>query len=272
MASSGELPQAILVTGAAGHLGRSVAKHLAQALVDGRIARLRLTDIAPIPDPLERPHPGLERLEAPLSTPEAAEVLTRGMEAVIHLAGIPTETEWSRLIPANLAGPAYLWDACVGNGVDRVLFASSNHAVGLYPVETRIDHTAPPRADSRYGVTKAFGEQLAQLYAAKTPVRGFCMRIGSCFRHASAKRHLKAFQSRADLNRLIDVGLTADYRFEIVYGLSKIEDGYWDNRNAYQLGYAPQDHPRDMMREPVDQTEYRFQGGGFPELPLGPEV
>ena len=268
MALSDNLPQAILVTGAAGNLGRSVTGYLAQALDEGRISRLRLSDISPMPNPFDAAHPGLERIEISLSTSEAAGRLTRGMDAVIHLAGISAEADWSRLIPANLAGPAYLWDACVGNGVDRVLFASSNHAVGMYPVENRIDHNAPPRADSRYGVTKAFGEQLAALYAAKTPVRGFCIRIGSCFETATAKRHLMTYQSYADFNRLIEVGLTADYRYEIVYGLSDITDGYWDNSNALRLGYAPQDHARDMMREPVDQTEYPLQGGSFPDLPL----
>ncbi|MGY6704631.1 NAD-dependent epimerase/dehydratase family protein [Roseinatronobacter sp.] len=268
MANSGNMPQTILVTGAAGSLGKSVAQHLGQALSEGRISRLRLADIAPMTNPLGEAHPGLERVEISLTSPEAAQQLTEGMAAVIHLAGIPTESDWNRLIPANLAGPAYLWDACVGNGVDRVLFASSNHAIGMYPVGTRIDHTAPPQPDSRYGVTKAFGEQLAALYAAKTPVRGFCMRIGSCFEQASTKRHLKTFQSLADFNRLIDTGLTADYRYEIVYGLSDIPDSYWDNSNARRLGYAPQDHPRDFIRAPLDPTDYPLHGGDLPDMPL----
>lgn len=262
----GIMPQAILVTGAAGNLGRSVAAHLAAGLTQGRITRLRLVDIAP----LTAPAPEVECLHLSLSTAEAARQVTQGMDAVIHLAGIPIESDWDSLIPANLAGPAYLWDACVANGVDRVLFASSNHAIGMYPVDQRIDHTAPPRPDSRYGVTKAFGESLAALYAAKTPVRGFCMRIGSCFAQATAKRHLKTFQSLADFNRLIDVGLTADYRYEVVYGLSDIPDGYWDNANAHRLGYAPQDHPRDMMHPQPDPAEHACQGGSFVDLPLDP--
>lgn len=266
-----KLPQAILITGAAGSLGRSVARHLAGALLEGRIAHLRLVDIAPIPNPLPENLPGLEKIELSLSTRAAADQATRGMDAVIHLAGIPNESSWDKLIDANLAGPAYLWDACVVHGVDRVLFASSNHAIGMHPSSSRIDHSAAPLPDSRYGVTKAFGELVAGLYAAKSPVRAFCMRIGSCFEHATARRHMKTFQSLADFNRLIDTGLTADYRYEIVYGLSDIPDGYWDNANAHRLGYAPQDHPGDFLREPLNEADYPFQGGDVAEIPLSPE-
>ncbi|MDR7126365.1 NAD(P)-dependent oxidoreductase [Pseudotabrizicola sp. 4114] len=271
MAHTPDLPQAILVTGAAGNIGRSVARHLAAALTEGRIARLRLVDIAPIDNPLREDHPGLERMELSLSTRAAADQATRDMDAVIHLAGIPSESSWDKLIDANLAGPAYLWDACVAHGVDRVLFASSNHAIGMHPSDSRIDHSAALRPDSRYGATKAFGELVAGLYAAKTPVRAYCMRIGSCFEHVTARRHMKTFQSLADFNRLIDTGLTADYHYEVVYGLSDIPDGYWDNSNAHRLGYAPQDHPSDFLDESLNENDYPFQGGEVAEAPLSPD-
>lgn len=265
------MPKSILVTGAAGTLGQLVVSHLAQKLESGEISALRLADIVPIPCSLPRDQSGLESVKISVSSYDAALTLTKGMDAVIHLAGIPVEAGWEKLITANLVGPAYLWDACVSNNVDRILFASSNHAVGLYPIETRIDHTAPAQPDSRYGITKAFGEHLAALYAEKTPVRGFCMRIGSCFPAVTTTRHRQTFQSPADFIRLIDVGLTADYRYEIVYGLSDIPDAYWDNSNAQRLGYAPKDKPESFIHGALDTTEYRHQGGSFAILPLDPE-
>lgn len=263
MTDGAGFPQAILVTGAAGNLGQVVARHLTERLRAGQIGRLRLADIRPIPAA-----EGVETIQTPISERDVAFRLAEGMDAIIHLSGIATENEWEALIPANIAATAHLWDAAVAHGIDRVLFASSNHAVGMYPADQRIDDSAPPRPDSRYGLTKAFGEQLGALYAAKTPVRGFAMRIGSCFEAATARRHLKTFQSLADFTRLIDTGLTADYRFEIVYGMSDNEDSFWDNANANRLGYAPQDRPTDFLTAPLDETDYRFQGGGFADEPL----
>ncbi len=264
MAANAEFPQAILVTGAAGNLGQVVARHLTDRLRAGQISQLRLADIRPIPVA-----EGVETIQTPISERDVAFRLAEGMDAIIHLSGIPTENEWDALIPANIAATAHLWDAAVAHGVDRLLFASSNHAVGMYPADQVIDHSAPPRPDSRYGLTKAFGEQLGALYAAKTPVRGFAMRIGSCFEVANARRHLKTFQSLADFTRLIDTGLTADYRFEIVYGMSDNDGSFWDNANALRLGYAPQDHAADFMTAPIDETDHRFQGGHFADEPLG---
>ncbi|MEO3388724.1 NAD(P)-dependent oxidoreductase [Mesorhizobium sp. CAU 1741] len=264
MSDIAALPRAILVTGAAGQLGREVTQYLAGALQGGRIDRLRLLDIAPI----GIAGPGIETVQASLAEREVAFASVEGMDAVIHFAGIPTENEWDNLIPANIAASAHLWDAAVAHGVDRILFASSNHAVGMYPVDERIDHTAPPLPDSRYGLTKAFGEELGRLYAHKTPLRSYCMRIGSSFPAVTAVRHLKTYQSFADMVRMVEVGLTADYRFEIVYGLSDIPDGYWDNSNAFRLGYAPADRPEDFVSGALDLFECRWQGGSTATDPL----
>lgn len=259
------MPPAILITGAAGNLGRVATQHLIATLNAGHIHHLRLADIKPI----DITAPGIECVQTAIDSREAAMEMVKGMDAVIHLAGIPIEDEWESLIPANIAAPVWLWEACAAQGVDRVLFASSNHAVGFYPVETRIDDKAAALPDSCYGVTKAFGEQLAQLYAAKTAVRSFVMRIGSCFPAPTAKRHLHTFQTYGDFLRLIDVGLTADYRYEVVYGLSDIPNGYWDNSNARRLGYMPQDTVEIAPQDMTDTTEYQWQGGHVCLQPIG---
>lgn len=259
MPTTAPLPGSILVTGAAGQLGSQVTNYLCNALRNGEIEKLRLVDIAPIDVTMTK----VETMVASLAESDAARAAAKGMDAIIHLAGISTENEWRNLVPSNLAATAHLFDAAVENGVDRILFASSNHAVGLYPVDQRIDHTAPGLPDSRYGLTKLFGEELARLYARKTPVRGFCMRIGSCFPEATAERHMSTYQSFADFIRLVTVGLTADYRFEIVYGMSDIDEGYWDNSNAFRLGYRPADQPESFRADEIDQTRYAFQGGSY---------
>lgn len=264
MSDTSSLPRSILVTGAAGRLGSQVARHLGRALREGRIDRLRLLDIQPV----EVTEEGIEVVQAQLAERTAAYNAAEGMKAIVHLAGIPIEGEWQDLIPANIAATAHLFDAAVAHGVDRVLLASSNHAVGLYPVTQRIDHNARGLADSRYGLTKLFGEELGRLYAHKTSLRSFCMRIGSCFPTVTAARQLMTYQSPADFVRLVEVGLRADYRFEIVYGISDVADGYWDNDNAFSLGYRPHDTPSDFITGEIDPTEYHYHGGPVAIDPL----
>ena len=138
-----------------------------------------------------------------------------------------------------------------------MLFASSNHAIGLYRRSQRIDHTAPARPDGRYGLSKAFGEDLAALYAYKFGVRGFCIRIGTCFPEPMNARALSTWLSYADLERLLKVGLTANYIYEIVYGVSRNTRSWWDNSNAYRLGYDPQDNA-EVFAEKL--AEVRQQG------------
>ncbi|MEZ5726121.1 MAG: NAD(P)-dependent oxidoreductase, partial [Paracoccaceae bacterium] len=151
MTGNKAFPQSILITGAAGNLGQVTARALSDRLRAGHIRHLRLADIRPIPAA-----EGVEAIQTPISSREVAFDLAEGMDAIIHLSGIPTESTWEALIPANITATAHLWDAAVAHGVDRVLFASSNHAVGMYPVGRTVDHSAPPCPDSRYGLTKAF--------------------------------------------------------------------------------------------------------------------
>jgi uronate dehydrogenase len=94
------------------------------------------------------------------------------------------------------------------------------------------------------------------------------MRIGSCFEKPTTERMLATWLSFADLDRLIRVGLTADYLFEIVYGQSRNTRGWWDNSNAYRLGYDPQDNAEAYAAEVEgkqsgDPLSDDFQGGNF---------
>ena len=80
---------------------------------------------------------------------------------------------------ANIIGCYNLFEAARRKKVKRVVFASSNHAVGFYPRQRKIGTDEPVRPDSRYGVSKAFGEALGALYAYKHGLRVTCIRIGN---------------------------------------------------------------------------------------------
>jgi uronate dehydrogenase len=249
----------LLITGAGGGLGRVLRERMR-----GRFPALRLSDIAP----MEPAGPGEEVIPCDLADEAGVADLCRGVDAIVHLGGFSRETDWPGIVAPNILGAIHLWEGAREAGTDRVLFASSNHAIGLYRRAQVIDHTAPPLPDSRYGLSKAFGEDLACLYAYKHGVRGLCMRIGSCFPKPSNARALSTWLSYDDFERLVTVGLTADYTYEIVYGVSRNTRGFWDNRNAVRLGYDPQDDAEAFAGEVAhltraDPLDEERQGGPY---------
>ena len=160
----------ILVTGAAGKVARSV-----RAELGGMCRELRLTDITPF----DATAANQTVQVADLADAASVSALVEGVDAVVHFAGYPREAAWPVLLDANIRSVINLWESAAAAGVDRILYASSNHAVGYYPRTARIDARVPARPDSRYGATKVFMEAVAQLHADKSGLRAFGMRIGA---------------------------------------------------------------------------------------------
>jgi uronate dehydrogenase len=251
----------VLITGAAGHIGRALRAGLAR-----RYALLRLADIAP-----QAPAgAGEEVVSADITRLEALLPAMQGIDTVVHLAGIPDEDSWQKIRDMNIEGCYNVFEAARQAGVKRVVFASSNHAVGFHRRDRMIDDTVSPRPDSRYGVSKVFGEALGRLYADKHGMSVACMRIGS-FRPddtVSAPRHLNTWISHRDMvqltQRCIDY---PDYHFVIVYGVSNNARNRWSNANARFLGYQPQDDAEQgaariaASGQQEDEREALFHGG-----------
>ncbi len=229
----------ILMTGAAGGIGT----HLRHALA-GKY-HLRLSDIRPI-KPLAD---GESFVRADIT--QLGELLraTKGVDAVIHLGGHSVEGAWEDILPANIVGCYNAFEAARRNGVKRFLFATSNHAVGFYPRDEVIDHRAVVKPDSRYGVAKAFGEALGSLYADKYGMEVFCMRIGNVNPAPLDKRRLSIWISPRDMAQLVEIGIEHPaIQFEIVYGVSGNARSWYDNENAFRLGYLPQDDSEVLRR------------------------
>jgi uronate dehydrogenase len=249
----------LLITGAAGALGSVLRQHYA-----GRFPALRLSDRSPLGDA----GPDEELVTCELGDAEAVDRLFEGVDACVHLGGQPVEAPWPVIMNANIVGAVNTWEAARKAGTKRIVFASSNHAIGFHPRTKKLDHRSPARPDTRYGLSKAFGEDLAVYYANKHGISAMCMRIGSCREEPVDERGLSTWQSYPDFCRLVDVGLTADYAFEIVYGVSNNPRSWWDNSNAERLGYRPQDSAEgwaDRVKgkvspEPINEM---FQGGTF---------
>src|SRR6187397_1468882 len=257
-----EMPR-ILMTGAAGGIGTSLRKLLPPIYPD-----LLLSDLKAPAD--------LAKTEtfkaADLADMAQVEAICEGVDGIIHLGGFSVEGPWDTILQSNIIGCYNLFEAARNKGVKRVVFASSNHAVGFYPRHTRIGTDVTVRPDSRYGVSKAFGEAIGALYADKHGLRVTCIRIGNVNDKPLDKRRLSVWISPEDLVQLVRIGLEhPDLHFEIFYGASDNAAGWWDNSNARRFGYSPRGRSEDFRAEamagqaktPADPVGDRFQGGPF---------
>src|SRR5579883_2563994 len=224
----------VLITGAAGHIGKVLRQGLR-----GRYTLLRLSDVAA----MDRAGPGEEVVQADVQDFTATLLSLAGIDCVVHLGALPVEHPWEQILPINIAGIYNVFEAARQQGVKRVIFASSNHAIGFYRRTQRIDHTAAPRPDSRYGLSKAFGECLGHLYADKHGMSVISLRIGTCRERPVEKRHLSTWLSHRDTVQLVQRCIEApQVHYLNVYGVSNNPRSWWDNTAAMQLlGYVPQD-------------------------------
>ena len=255
-------PPRVLLTGAAGDVGTRLRPMLLAAY-----GALRLTDRR---EPAATLAPGETFVRADLADPAQVAPVVAGVDAIVHLGGHPVEGPWETILAANIVGTQVLYEAARLAGVRRIVFASSNHAVGFYRRDRRIDHRVPPRPDSRYGVSKAFGEALGALYADKHGIGVLNIRIGNVADAPLDRRRLAIWIAPADLAQLVRIGIEhPELHHETVYGASDNARAWWDNRRAHELGYRPafraEDHAAAVLAraEPADAVGDRFQGGAF---------
>jgi uronate dehydrogenase len=155
-------------------------------------------------------------------------------------------------------------------GVKRIVFASSNHAIGMYPVTEHLSLDCELRPDGFYGLSKVWGEALARMYWDKHGIESVCVRIGSCLARPTEQRHLSTWFGHDDLLHFLDRCVEADdVGFLTVWGVSANTRSWWDNSGAARLGYQPKQNSEDYAAEilaqpnPLDALGQRFQGGSF---------
>jgi uronate dehydrogenase len=283
-------PPTLLLTGAAGGMGT-----LMRGLLPSYGYALRLLDARPV-----EPLPGQDGPEGPVFTAElsdrdALREALHGADAVLHLAGISQEASFERVLTANIEGAYHLYEAVraegerTGGPAPRVVFASSNHAAGFtprptgpYPLppEALIPVDTPHRPDTYYGLSKCFGEDLAQLYADRYGVDTVSVRIGSCFPEPSDVRMLSLWLSPGDGARLFHAALTAGTSgHTVVYGSSANTRLWWDLGPARALGYVPQDDSEVFAPallaahgepDPADPAQANLGGRFCTEPPMWP--
>ena len=245
------------MTGAAGKVARRLREPLARAA-----RALLCTDLLPINGTA-----WLNETQqiCDLTDPAAAMQLTDGIDAIVHFAGYPREADWDTLIPANIVALTNLWEAALHNGVRRIVYASTNHVVGLHPASRRIGVDAETKCDSRYGLTKAFAESTARFYYEKYGIASLGLRIGRCEDLPLDARMMSTWLHPQDLAQLVLMGLTGPIQADIRYGISNNAAAMCHNPDTPDLPYRPQhrseDHP--VATNAADNRAWRFQGDPF---------
>lgn len=259
------------MTGARGTIGTALIRELSDRYDLVPIARTpapdgwRVADLADLD--------GLERAFA-------------GCRAVVHLAATTDVlAPWDEVLTSNIIGTYNVFEAARRAGVGRVVFASSNHVVGmfelaagpsLYRLDDRraIDHREEIRPDSPYGTSKVFGEALGRYYSEHYHMSVVCLRIGSVLpdddpegplvaegagwlglSRADRYRRIRAtWLSQRDCARLVASALDAEVSWAVVFGTSANPRRIWDIEHAREaIGYEPQDSAPEWLGERPDR-------------------
>ena len=254
----------LLITGANGGLGsvcRDRLGHMAEML--------RLSSRSDMGEP----RPNEEIVRCDLGDKAAVEALVEGCDGIVHMGGQATEAPWEVIRQANIDGMVNLYEAArKASAKPRIIFASSNHAIGFYRQTERLDAKSPTRPDSLYGVSKVFGEALASMYYDRFGIETASIRIGSCFPEPKDHRMLSTWMSYDDFVRLIECIFTVPrLGCPIIYGASANDASWWDNREVAYVGWRPQDNA-EVFRAKLDAAMDRpsgddpvavYQGGTF---------
>jgi NAD+ dependent glucose-6-phosphate dehydrogenase len=247
----------VLLTGAGGRVGRAILEGIGDA------HEWRLLDREPISTSrLPESVADAERVIGDVTDEATVRDAVEGVSTVVHLAGDPRpEAPWESVLTNNIDGTQTVMSVAAETDVERVAFASSNHAVGAYETaertpdmyrafdEFRLNGTELPRASNLYGVSKATGETLGRYYHDSHGLSVVCVRIGNLTKGHPPRNYERGqamWLSYRDCAHLFDRCIRADYDFEIVYGISDNKRRYYSIRRAREvLGYDPQDDSAD---------------------------
>lgn len=251
----------VLVTGAAGSIGRVITVGLA-----GNGHDVVGLDLVPAPEGTTFPWHEADCTDADAVAAVFAE---HRLDAVVHLAGVPDERSLPEELTSHVVTTAALLDAMVVHDVPRLVHASSNHAVGRTPrADGGLTDRAAPRPDTYYGVAKVAAEALIRLFVDRHGIDAVSCRIGSFLEEPASVRALSTWLSHGDALRMVEAALAAPAPgYAVLYGISANTRAWWDLEPGRRLGYDPQDDAEDFADRvptaPDDEAEAEFVGGPF---------
>ena len=259
----------LVLTGAAGRLGSYLREPLVK-LAETLVSTDRAEGVGNL-------YPGEVYVQADLGDLAAMKAVLEGADMVVHFGAIGDEAAWDQILHSNIIGAYNVWEAAYAQGVKRVVYASSIHAVGMHPKQDFIGVDAAHRPDTYYGLAKCFAEDLGRMYWEKRGLESVHMRILSCAQVSNA-RALGSWLSYDDLIQLVTRAIdTPTVGFTVVYGVSNNDRAPVDNAGAAHLGYRPKDNAEQFAAKilaeapPADPTDVgqMCHGGPFASIPLG---
>ncbi len=250
----------VLITGVNGLIGSAILQNLQY---DYNLSGLDL-----------QPSHNAKQYQGNIANLESILPAFKGQENVVHLAADSSQTSsWESVLPNNIVGTFNVFEACRINGVKRVIFASSNHATGMYERDhpnhhvikgeynkvdvssiIQVSHKSEIRPDGYYGISKAYGEAMGRYYSEEYGISVICLRIGTVNEWNNPTRNIRHFatwQSHRDLEQLVRKSLEAptSVNYDIFYGVSNNKWRFWDTTHSKNvIGYAPQDNAEDFRK------------------------
>lgn len=256
----------VLITGSGGKIGRVLANGLKatskyEIIATGHSANSE-ADITAL---------SVDNLDACVEALKGVDTVIHG---AYHMKNKGHEHFVDQQLQTNIIGAYNIYEAARIDQVKRVIFLSSNHVVGFYPIGTIVDENTPMRPDSFYGINKCFIEVLGNYYADRFGISCINLRIGHLNEEDKpwSPRRSRIFLSHRDCVSLLEKCIDADENLKklTMYAASNNKEGYWDMGKYREIiGYEPQDDGYDYIEYATktdrlngeDDTE--FLGGEF---------
>lgn len=240
---TGESKKRVLITGAAGRIGSSLAEQLKDRY-DLRLQYYRTVPARPpVPDYVVANIAKFDEIRPALD----------GIDAVVHLAGEPsTRGSWESVRDNNIIGAYNVFESARQAGARKIVFASTNHVMGMYDRDQQwpIYADQPARPDSLYGVSKAFGENLGRHYFDQFGLSVICLRIGWFLPEPHDDIARWMWLSPRDAAQITWRAIESDIGFGIYYAISNNATRKWDITDSMiDLGYRPVDNAEVFFGE-----------------------
>ena len=242
----------ILITGGAGLVGSILIEGLKNNF------EIRILD--------QKAVKGIDSRVGDISNLESILPAFENIDTVVHLAGDRrVYGDWDSILNNNITGIYNIYEAARINGVERIVFASSQHATGgFYDVEPwsfinngeyeklpdnykPLDETCRIRPDSYYGASKSFGESLGSYYSDFHNLSTIHVRIGWVISDDDptfSPISLNLWLSHKDICQIIELSVNADknIKYDVFYATSDNHWKIWSIDKAKNiLGYKPND-------------------------------